>query len=327
MSSNNTGWGLALALVGILAGGCAEGVHDEDNFELEDDDENASGRTSCAPQMNTFPIAGAHNIGYDNSSCGTGTCETSCPDAHANSDWGGSHHGIDVFAHYRAEMVAVSDATVVAVGVPSKTSGLRVRLRDACGWEYYYGHLDEATVTPNQQVKAGQLIGYMGNTGTSGVHLHFNVSPDGSYSNDINPYDLLKATSPTACGAAPPPAPDPGLPPSASCGTLLPGEVLWPGEAVSSCDGRFSLTLQSDGNFVLYGPSGALWHTHTNGKSASGLVMQDDGNLVLYGTNGGALWNSGTYGQAGAFLSMQDDGNAVVYRGGTAVWNSGTCCH
>jgi hypothetical protein len=74
-----------------------------------------------------------------------------------------------------------------------------VRLRDDCGWEYYYGHLQSAAVSQGQRVGAGQVIGAMGNSGTSGVHLHFNVSPNGNYNNDINPFNLLNGTSATAC--------------------------------------------------------------------------------------------------------------------------------
>ena len=121
---------------------------------------------ACAPQMWVFPVDAPHNIGYDHASCGSGTCAISCPDDHANSDWGGSHHGIDVFAFHRAPLVAVADAEVVAVGTVSATSGLRVRLRDACGWEYYYGHTDEAVVSVGQHVAAGELVAYMGATGT-----------------------------------------------------------------------------------------------------------------------------------------------------------------
>lgn len=323
------GWSFsALVLSSIVTAGCAEGVYDDPAFG-DDAAEEEEGRASCEPVMNTFPVAAPHNIGYDNASCGSGTCAVSCPDAHANSDWGGDHHGIDVFAHWRAPMVAVADASVVAVGLPSNTSGLRVRLRDACGWEYYYGHLDEAVVAKGDTVEAGQLIGYMGNTGTSGVHLHFNVSADGNYSNDINPIDLLKSTSPTACGAAPaqPEPPPPPAPPSGACGLLEPGEALAPGQALDSCDGRFSLVAQTDGNLVLYQHgAGALWHTSTHGREISAFVMQEDGNAVLYSKAATPLWNSGTSGKSGAFLVLQDDGNLVIYRGGTALWNSGTCC-
>jgi hypothetical protein len=105
------------------------------------------------------------------------------------------------------------------------------------------------------------------------------------------------------------------------------GDALGPDEALTSCDGRFNLVAQGDGNLVLYMGSTPLWHTHTNGKSISAAVMQEDGNFVLYDANGNATWHSHTFGHAGASLSLQDDGNLVVYSGSTPLWNSQTCCH
>jgi hypothetical protein len=279
---------------------------------------------SCGPAMSVFPVKGAHNIGYDAASCGTGTCQISCPDQHANSDWDGAggHHGIDVFAYYRAPLVAVATGTVTAVGVPSNTSGLRVRVRDRCGWEYYYGHMDQAVVSPGQAVSAGQLIGYMGHSGTGSTHCHFNVSPDGNYYSDINPINLLVATSATACQAPPPPPP----PPPPGCGRLVPGQQLASGHQLTSCDGRFRLVMQGDGNLVLYQGGVALWNTRTNGRGGARAVQQGDGNFVLYTAGNTALWNSGTQGHGGAWLALQNDGNLVVYSGSTALWSSHTCC-
>jgi hypothetical protein len=287
-------------------------------------------RVTCDPLMNHFPVADVHNIGYDHASCGTGTCETSCPDVHANSDWGGAHRGIDIFAYQGAPLAAVVDGTIERVGVVSATSGLRVRLRDACGWEYYYGHLDEAYVQEGQFVSAGQIIGTMGRTGTSSTHLHFNVSPDGAYSNDIDPIHLLVATSPSACSQPTPALPEPPPPPAPPvapglCGLVGPNTTLGVNAPVSSCDGRFSLVMQGDGNLVLYGPSGALWHTNTHGHAGATAVFQGDGNLVVYGVWGQPLWHSGTHGHPGSFLSVQDDGNLVVYSSNvTPLWATGT---
>ena len=325
--------GALLSLFVLASSACA--VDDEAGrglAEITEDDEYDRAGTVCAPRMHVFPVAAEHNIGYDNASCGSGTCAVSCPDAHANSDWGGSHHGIDVFAHKGAPLVAVSAATVVAVGTPSDTSGLRVRLRDECGWEYYYGHLDSAAVSKGQHVEAGQVVGYMGNTGTSGVHLHFNISPDGDYKDDINPFDLLQVTSPTACGASPAPTPPPPPPPAAptgGCGLLEPYEAIGPGQNVTSCDGRFVLVLHEDGNLVLWQSGvGPLWSSQTKGTTPGQLVMQGDGNLVLYDAFGTAVWHIGTHGHEGAFAVIQDDGNFVVYDSSATVplWNTKTCC-
>lgn len=205
-----------LFTIAVLAGlaACGEGTLETEGETDESLATESEQAVTCSPQMKVFPVKGPHNIGYDKASCGTGTCQNSCPDQHANSDWAGSagHHGIDVFAGLRAPLAAVADGTIVAVGWASSSSGLRVRLRDACGWEYYYGHLDSAVVKVGQRVKAGDLVGTMGRTGTSGVHLHFNVSPDGRYSSDINPFNLLVSTSATAC-AAPPQPPSGGFTP------------------------------------------------------------------------------------------------------------------
>lgn len=102
--------------------------------------------------------------------------------------------------------------------------------------------------------------------------------------------------------------------------------ALSPGQSVRSCDGRFSLVHQGDGNVVLYQGSTARWSTGTAGRATASFVMQGDGNLVLYAATGPALWNSRSAGNPGAFLAVQDDGNLVVYAGSRVLWTSGTCC-
>jgi hypothetical protein len=121
--------------------------------------------------------------------------------------------------------------------------------------------------------------------------------------------------------------------PASNCSPLLtPGHSLSPGQLIASCDGRFSLTLQTDGNLVLYHigyPSVVpLWSTGTTGRGTTVAVMQTDGNFVLYDGAGHALWASGTGGNPGAFLNMQTDGNLVVYSSaGNPLWSSGTGGH
>ncbi len=107
------------------------------------------------------------------------------------------------------------------------------------------------------------------------------------------------------------------------CGdTMATNRVLRRGMSLRSADGRFTLVLQSsDGNFVLYGPSGALW---ASGKAADFVVMQSDGNLVGYTNAGVATWASNTAGSGGNRLVIQDDGNVVIYSPTTAVWATNT---
>ena len=98
------------------------------------------------------------------------------------------------------------------------------------------------------------------------------------------------------------------------------------GESLKSCDGRFKLSMQKDGNLVLYGPPGALWSSKTNGTPANWAVMQKDGNFVVYnGTT--AYWDTKTNQHPGAYLFVQNDGDMVVYQGSTALWSTGTCCY
>lgn len=99
------------------------------------------------------------------------------------------------------------------------------------------------------------------------------------------------------------------------------------GSAISSVDGRFNLTMQTDGNFVLYGPSGALWHTNTYGTSANVAAFQSDGNLVLYNSSGTVFWHAGINSHC-ASLVVQNDGNVVILAtNGAVVWQTNTGGH
>jgi lysozyme len=136
----------------------------------------------------------------------------------------------------------------------------------------------------------------------------------------------------TGGGASPPPpppvqGPPTGKPaPATACGGLAPGQGLVAGESLSSCDGRFSLSMQTDGNLVLYrNGAGAVWSSHTYGSDGYAAILQGDGNFVLYGAHSNPLWASVTSGHAGATLALQADGNLVVYGpGGKALWASNT---
>lgn len=114
------------------------------------------------------------------------------------------------------------------------------------------------------------------------------------------------------------------MPPSPTgCGAIEPGHGLAPGEAVHSCDGRYALIMQGDGNLVLYHGATALWDSRTDQSDGRRAVMQGDGNFVVYGADA-PLWDSGTDGHPGAWLAIQDDGNVVAYDGATAIWATGT---
>lgn len=114
--------------------------------------------------------------------------------------------------------------------------------------------------------------------------------------------------------------------PPTSSDRLLTGQGLIPGASINSSNGRYTLVVQDDGNLVVYGQSGALWHAATNTLPFANLVMQGDGNLVLYGPVGQVYWQSATSGNSNAGLVMQNDGNLVMYAGSTVLWQSNTAC-
>jgi hypothetical protein len=157
----------------------------------------------CPPRIDRYPIAGPHNGGYDRN-WSNFACHPHPGDAPDNSDYGGAHHGNDLFALRGTPAVAPRDGVVTRSGVASSTSGNRVSIEDECGWSYYLGHLDTIAggIAPGARVRAGQVIGTVGNTGATGTapHIHFNVHRDGDYNNDTDPFPLLQAADATACG-------------------------------------------------------------------------------------------------------------------------------
>lgn len=115
------------------------------------------------------------------------------------------------------------------------------------------------------------------------------------------------------------------LGPTATGNDMQPGEVLYPGQSITSSNGRYTFTYQADGNLVLYGPGGALWASNVPGPTVGATIMQSDGNLVIYGPNAAYVWDSSTANHPGSGLVVQDDGNVVIYDpAGTAVWATHT---
>ena len=115
------------------------------------------------------------------------------------------------------------------------------------------------------------------------------------------------------------------------CGQLIPGRELRGEQSVSSCDGRFQLKFQNDGNLVLYTHTGLpIWASGTHHQGGDRVVMQTDGNLVMYTPTGGVPWATHTYSAAdqGASLFVQDDGEFVIRRtDGQTAWRSNSKCY
>ncbi|WP_431258534.1 hypothetical protein ACQ86G_29255 [Roseateles chitinivorans] len=144
---------------------------------------------------------------------------------------------------------------------------------------------------------------------------------------EINRVFSGRAANSSSIPARPGPAPSSDPPPAATCGILLANSFLTVNQHLDSCDGRFQLWLQSDGNLVLYFLNQPLWSSGTVGRVPGKLIMQGDGNLVIYDLSGHPYWSSRSSGDINSRLLMQNDGNAVIYKGATPKWASGSCCH
>jgi murein DD-endopeptidase MepM/ murein hydrolase activator NlpD len=116
----------------------------------------------------------------------------------ADTGW---HHGNDIFAPLGAPILAVTDGTLFLVGW-NTLGGNRVWLRDLQGNEFYYAHLSAFSPLAHDgaQVKAGDVIGFVGATGDAAgtpTHLHFEVHPAAllsmGYDGVIDPYPYLLA--------------------------------------------------------------------------------------------------------------------------------------
>jgi murein DD-endopeptidase MepM/ murein hydrolase activator NlpD len=93
------------------------------------------------------------------------------------------HQGLDLFAPRGTPVVAAVDG-FVSQKVNGPISGLAVEIRDAGNTEYYYAHLSgfASGIAVGTPVRAGQILGYVGNTGNAmrtAPHLHFEIQPNG----------------------------------------------------------------------------------------------------------------------------------------------------
>lgn len=102
--------------------------------------------------------------------------------------WGRMHEGVDFGAGYGARVRAIGDGQVLGAGyLPSESGyGIIVLVQHANGAVSAYAHLSKAVVHAGERVRAGEVIGRVGNTGHSfGAHLHFEIRLGGSQVNPV----------------------------------------------------------------------------------------------------------------------------------------------
>lgn len=106
-----------------------------------------------------------------------------------------AHMGMDFTAPQGTPIYATADGTVTDAGFNTGGYGNRVVISHGFGYETLYGHMYRIKARVGEQVKRGQVIGYIGSTGKStGPHCHYEVHRRGVpqdpiyyFYNDISP--------------------------------------------------------------------------------------------------------------------------------------------
>jgi len=114
------------------------------------------------------------------------------------------HEGIDIFGPKLTPVVASADGVVTRVG-ENNLGGLVVMMRpNDKNYTLYYAHLDKQLAVEGQQVKTGDTLGLMGNTGnarTTPPHLHFGIYTGGGAIDPL-PFVNTDVATPKAITAA-----------------------------------------------------------------------------------------------------------------------------
>ena len=116
---------------------------------------------------------------------------------------GRAHEALDIMAPRHTQVLAADDGVIKKLYDSEGGGGITIYQFDPTEtFSYYYAHLDRyaANLREGQQVRRGDVIGYVGSTGNaspSAPHLHFAIFRLGSErqwwkGEPINPYPILK---------------------------------------------------------------------------------------------------------------------------------------
>ena len=116
--------------------------------------------------------------------------------------WSRYHTGLDFRASYGTPIRAVKAGVVLYAGNSGDWAGNHVAIKHADGMTTMSSHMSSMAVSAGQTVRAGQVIGHVGQTGRAfGAHLHFELYPAGVKYGDvykaINPQPWLAANGVT----------------------------------------------------------------------------------------------------------------------------------
>ena len=99
------------------------------------------------------------------------------------------HTGMDFTAPTGTEIFATGNGIIKKVVRSRRGYGYHVVIDHGFGYQTLYAHMSKFNVIRGQRIRRGDVIGYVGSTGTSTApHLHYEVHKDGKKINPINFY-------------------------------------------------------------------------------------------------------------------------------------------
>ena len=99
------------------------------------------------------------------------------------------HSGMDFTAPAGTDVYATGDGVIASVQSSQRGLGKNIIIDHGFGYVSIYAHLSNFNVRPGQKVRRGDVIGYVGNTGTSVAnHLHYEIKLNGRNVDPVNYY-------------------------------------------------------------------------------------------------------------------------------------------
>jgi len=106
--------------------------------------------------------------------------------------WGSVHRGVDISNSVGTKIYASGNGVVIESKY-GYSYGNYILIQHKDGFKTRYAHLSKRLVKVGDEIKQGDLIGLMGNTGTSyGSHLHYEIYYYDKLINPLNIEDYLK---------------------------------------------------------------------------------------------------------------------------------------
>ena len=96
------------------------------------------------------------------------------------------HNGIDIKTKSGSNIYSTAQGRVIFSGI-RKGYGKSILIEHTGGYSTFYAHLKKLIVKKDQEVKTGEVIGLVGNTGLSTVpHLHYEIRKNNTAINPAN---------------------------------------------------------------------------------------------------------------------------------------------